>query len=104
MATVLSKLHSKRLLKRQSLYVRGDATEKAPAKIPVFMLPRHVLKAIPEHDEVREGFTLHLSVKPHNERRYWGLISLSNADEPSVKKSAVTDIKYRSFTCVARAA
>ena len=74
------------------------------ARVPVFMLPNKELITIPEDAEIREGFLLYLSEKPHKERRFVGLVSLSSPDERILQRSATNFVKYRSFACPAGAA
>jgi hypothetical protein len=81
----------------------ADLAEEGPAEVPVFMLPRNNLSAIPEDGEIFQGFSVRLSLKPHQDRRYSGLMSLSNLDKEAIERSATTELEFRSYCRPARA-
>ena len=108
MAANLLKRHSTRLSKCESLNKSSPTSngraKEAPARIPVFMLPHTDLATVPEDEEIHGGFLLHMVVRPHHKRRFAGLIALSDVDERCLERSAATSVKFRSFSCIARAA
>lgn len=78
--------------------------KKEPAQVPVFMLPHNDLSPIPEDGEVYQGFYVKMSLKPHHERIYSGLMSLSNLDEEAIEKSATTELEFRHYCRPAKVA
>ena len=85
------------------VYSRSSTPVKAPIQIPVFMLPHNDhLSMIPEESEVRQGFFLRISLKPHKERSFSGLMSLADADNGLVEQSATLAVEFRSFFCFAK--
>ena len=73
-------------------------TRSPPMRIPVFMLPRRDLATIQEDEEIHEGFFVRVSVGPHLDREFWGLMSLSECHR-FLEQSEATSVKYRSFSC-----
>ena len=97
--TSKSRLSPKRIkhqLKSAMNSMESNAREE-PATVPVFMLPHNELSPIPEDGEVYQGFSVRMSLKPHQERRYAGLMSLSNIDKQLMDKSATTELEFKQY-------
>ena len=71
--------------------------EQEPARVPVFMLPHNDLSPIPEDGEVFQGSFVRMSLEPHRERRYLGLMSLSDVDEEAIENLATTGLEFRHY-------
>ena len=106
----MTKLSPKAIRKQLKMAMKGsnpstDANEKReePADVPVFMLPHNDLSPIPEDGEVYQGFFVRMSLKPHQQRRYSGLMSLSNLDREAIEKSATMELEFRSYCKPAKA-
>lgn len=95
--TILSPKKIKKQLKKAAMKSTETNSKKEPAQIPVFMLPHNDLSPIPEDGEVYQGFYVRMSLKPHHERIYSGLMSLSNLDEEAIEKSATTELEFRQY-------
>jgi hypothetical protein len=70
------------------------------AMIPVFFLPSNIhLASIPENAEVYRGYFVHMTLMPHKSenRRFSGLMSLSNPDERTIRKTVSKCIDFKSF-------
>lgn len=94
--SILSPKMLKRQIKSAMKSSETDSKEE-PARVPVFMLPHNKLSPIPEDGEVFQGFCVRMSLKPHQERRFLGLMSLSNLDEEIMEKSATTELEFRHY-------
>jgi hypothetical protein len=68
-----------------------------PAEILVFQLPHNDLSTIPEGAEIHEGFIVRVPLQPHRERRFSGLLSISNTNEAVIGGWAASSIKFDSF-------
>lgn len=91
--------HSRKSIKKSKRRGERPASKKV-AMIPVFMLPSNMhLTSIPENAEVHRGYILNMKLKPHEpeNRRFSGLMSLSNADERAIRKSVSEGIDFHSF-------
>ena len=83
--------------------VRRAAFE-GPAQIPVFMLPRkHSLSRIPEDQEIRQGFSVIVDLKPdsiRSERSFAGLMSISDLDDQPdlIEETAGRGVRYKCFS------
>ena len=102
-----SMLSPKMLRRRQfKSTVKSSETDSKdePARVPVFMLPHNKLSPIPEDGEVFQGFYVRMSLKPHQERRFLGLMSLSNIDEEIMERSATTELEFRHYCRPAKVA
>ena len=84
---------------KSSPAIHGLAKE-APAQIPVFMLPHRDLPTVPEEKEFHEVFVLKMALKPHNQRRFLGLMSLYDIEKSNLAQSAMTNIKFKSYACI----
>mmetsp|Transcript_20837 Transcript_20837/g.42899 ORF Transcript_20837/g.42899 Transcript_20837/m.42899 type:complete len:156 (-) Transcript_20837:1781-2248(-) len=104
--SIMAILTPKKLKKQFKAAMKSTETnsKKEPAQVPVFMLPHSALSPIPEDGEVYQGFYVRLSLKPHQERIYSGLMSLSNLDEEAIEKSATTELEYRHYCRPAKVA
>ena len=91
----------KSLRRSLKMAIRKPAKESSPsiAEIPVFMLPadHHGLPTIQEDDQLFQGYTVQMSLKPHSERRYSGLMSLAFLDRERMAKSATTALEFKSY-------
>ena len=103
--TTKKKILSPKRIKQQlksAMKSSDSVVREAPATVPVFMLPHNDLSTIPEDGEVYQGFSVKLSLKPHQERRYAGLLSLSNIDKEVMEKSATTELEFKQYCRPAR--
>jgi hypothetical protein len=69
-----------------------------PAEIPVFQLPLNDISTIPEGAEIHKGFIVRVPLQPHRERRFSGLLSLSNTNDLVIGGLAASSIKFDSFS------
>jgi len=91
----------KSLRRSLKMAIRKPAKESSPsiAEIPVFMLPadHHGLPTILEDSQLFQGYTVQMTLKPHSERRYSGLMSLAFLDRERMAKSATTALEFKSY-------
>jgi hypothetical protein len=95
----------KKKSKRMACFLYSEEADPVEAlvEVPVFMLPHNDLFTIPEESEIYQGFYIRMSLIPHQERTYSGLMPLSNLDMRAMDRSATTRLEYRFYCRPARA-